>query len=119
MLATTLEVPVLPPPTTIKLLKDADRKVIGCEVVWPDRTESFDSLYPVLGADAKAGLATALGARVDPNGELIVDGSLRTSVDRLYAAGDVVSALNQISVAVGHAAIAASAIHQRLSLNAL
>ena len=119
VLATKLAVPVLPPPTTIKLLKDANRKITSCEVVWPDRTETFDALYPVLGADAKAGLATALGARVDANGELIVDGSLQTSVDRLYAAGDVVSALNQISVAVGHAAIAASAIHRRLSLNAL
>ena len=119
MLAIKLAVPVLPPPTAIHLLKGADRKIIGCEVVWPERTETFDSLYPVLGADAKAGLATALGARVDENGELIVDGSLQTSVERLYAAGDVVSALNQISVAVGHAAIAASAIHHRLSLNAL
>ena len=119
MLAIKLDLPVLPPPTAIKLLKDAARKIIGCEVVWPDRSETFDSLYPVLGADAKAGLATALGASVDANGELIVDASLQTSVDRLYAAGDVVSALNQISVAVGHAAIAASAIHRRLSLNAL
>lgn len=81
--------------------------------------EEFDSLYPVLGADAKAGLAMELGARVDENGELIVDAALQISVDALYAAGDVVSALNQISVAVGQAAIAASAIHQRLSLNAL
>lgn len=119
MLAIKLEVPVLPPPTTIKLLKGADRSIIGCEVVWPDRTQQFDSLYPVLGADAKAGLATALGARVDANGELIVDASLQTSVNALYAAGDVVSALNQISVAVGHAAIAAAAIHHRLSSNAL
>lgn len=119
MLAIKLGVPVLPPPTTIKLVKGADRKVVACEIVWPDRTETFDALYPVLGADAKAGLATALGARVDANGELIVDAALQTSVDRLYAAGDVVSALNQISVAVGHAAVAASAIHHRLSLNAL
>ena len=35
----------------------------------------------------------------------------------LYAIGDVVSALNQISVAVGHAAIAATAIHNRLPRN--
>lgn len=118
-LATELAVPVLPPPTSIKLVKDAARKIIGCEVVWPDRRECFDTLYPVLGSDAKAGLATALGARVDGTGELIVDATLQTSVDRLYAAGDVVSALNQISVAVGHAAIAASAIHRRLPLNAL
>jgi thioredoxin reductase (NADPH) len=40
-------------------------------------------------------------------------------VNQLYAAGNVVSALNQIGIAVGHATIAATAIHHRLSLNAL
>jgi thioredoxin reductase (NADPH) len=129
LLALDLAMPVLPPPSKIKLIKEnhdsaADgrtggRRIIGCEVIWPDRTATFDSLYPVLGADAKAGLATALGAHVDADGELIVDGFLQTSVNALYAAGDVVSALNQISVAVGHAAIAATAIHHRLALNAL
>ena len=40
-----------------------------------------------------------------------------TSVDGLYAAGDVVRGLNQISVAEGAAAIAATAIHNRLPRN--
>ncbi|HVE51793.1 MAG TPA: hypothetical protein VNB23_00270 [Ramlibacter sp.] len=44
----------------------------------------------------------------------MVDSRQRTSVQGLYAAGDVVAALNQLSVAVGHAAIAATAIHNRL-----
>ena len=84
-----------------------------------DRADSqdFDTLYPVLGADAQSDLATALGARVDGNRELIVDDQQQTSVDGLYAIGDIVSALNQISVAVGHAAIAATAIHNRLPRN--
>jgi thioredoxin reductase (NADPH) len=77
----------------------------------------FDTVYPVLGGDPQAQLATALGATVDDNGELNVDGKQQTSIDGLYAIGDVVSALNQISVAVGHAAIAASAIHNRLPRN--
>jgi thioredoxin reductase (NADPH) len=37
-------------------------------------------------------------------------------VPGLYAAGDVVAALNQLSVAVGHAAVAATAIHNSLGL---
>jgi thioredoxin reductase len=37
-----------------------------------------------------------------------------TSVSGLYAAGDLVRGLNQISVASGEAAIAATAIHNRL-----
>jgi thioredoxin reductase (NADPH) len=38
----------------------------------------------------------------------------QTSVLGLYAIGDVVSALNQIAVAFGHAAIAAADIHRSL-----
>lgn len=79
--------------------------------------QRFATLYPVLGGDAQAGLAHALGARCDDNGELIVDDHQQTSVDGLYAIGDVVSALNQIAVAVGHAAIAATAVHNRLPRN--
>ncbi len=119
MQAIKLDVPVRPPPATIQLVKGENGVVSACKIDWPDHSETFDSLYPVLGADAKAGLATALGARVDGEGELIVDATLQTSVDKLYAAGDVVSALNQISVAVGHAAIAATAIHHRLESNAM
>jgi thioredoxin reductase (NADPH) len=74
----------------------------------------FDTVYPVLGSRSQSGLATALGAEVDEEGELIVGDHQMTSVDGLYAIGDVVSALNQISVAVGHAAIAATAIHNAL-----
>jgi thioredoxin reductase (NADPH) len=74
-------------------------------------------VYPVLGADAQSQLAKALGAAIDDNHELTVDANQQTSVDGLYAAGDVVDVLNQISVAVGHAAIAATAIHNRLPRN--
>lgn len=77
----------------------------------------FDTVYPVLGGDSQSALACALGADTDECGELIVDARMQTSVDGLYAIGDVVSALNQISVAVGHAAIAATALHNRLPRN--
>ena len=80
-------------------------------------SRDFETLYPVLGGSAQSSLAVALGARVDENDELIVDAKMQTSVDGLYAIGDIVSALNQISVAVGHAAIAATAIHNRLPRN--
>ena len=82
-----------------------------------DSVHRFDTVYPVLGCTAQSSLATALGARVDENGELQVDASQQTNVDGLYAIGDIVSALNQISVGVGHAAIAATAVHNRLPPN--
>jgi thioredoxin reductase (NADPH) len=90
----------------------------GCVVEFEDGgADRYDSLYPVLGGIAQSQLAAQLGARVDDNRELIVDDQQQTSVPGLYAIGDVVHALNQISVAVGHAAIAATAIHNRLPRN--
>ena len=77
----------------------------------------YDTLYPVLGGDSQSQLAQALGAAVDDEGALRTDAHQQTSVDGLYAVGDVVSALNQIAVAVGHAAIAATAVHNRLPPN--
>jgi thioredoxin reductase (NADPH) len=74
----------------------------------------FDTLYPALGLHHASELATALGARAQANGQLEVDAHQQTSVDGLYVAGDVAVDLNQISVAAGHAAIAATAIHNRL-----
>ena len=48
-------------------------------------------------------------------GEIPVDRSHQTTgVPGLYAVGDVVSGLNQISVAVGQAAVAALDVHARL-----
>lgn len=74
----------------------------------------FDTLYPALGLMHACDLATALGARARPDGQLEVDSHQQTSVDGLYVAGDVAVDLNQISVAAGHAAIATTAIHNRL-----
>ena len=81
------------------------------------RARSFDVLYPMLGLISRSSLAVGAGARCDDEGALIVDPHQMTSVDGLYAIGDVVSALNQISVATGHAAIAATDVHNRLSRN--
>ncbi|MDF2445945.1 MAG: NAD(P)/FAD-dependent oxidoreductase [Moraxellaceae bacterium] len=79
-----------------------------------DGRRSFDSLYLALGTTLRSGLAVALGAACSPNGELLVDAHMQTSVPGLYAAGDVVKALNQMTVAAGEAATAATAIHNRL-----
>ncbi len=75
---------------------------------------AFDTLYPALGLHHACELATALGARAQANGQLEVDAHQQTTVDGLYVAGDVAVDLNQIAVAAGHAAIAATAIHNRL-----
>jgi thioredoxin reductase (NADPH) len=77
-------------------------------------TRSFDVLYPALGCDVKSDLATRLGAETGEAGCLKVDEYQRTTVESIYAAGDVVSDLHQIAVGTGHAAVAATHIHKTL-----
>ncbi len=78
---------------------------------------SFDLLYPVLGCNVRSDLATRLGAHDTNTGCLLVDAHCQTNVAGLYAVGDVVSDLHQIAVATGHAAIAATRIHNELPRN--
>jgi thioredoxin reductase (NADPH) len=77
----------------------------------------IDFLYPALGCNVRSELATALGASCSALGNLKVDEHQLTTTKGLYAAGDVVSDLHQLSVAFGHAAIAATSIHNSLSPN--
>jgi thioredoxin reductase (NADPH) len=77
----------------------------------------FDAVYPMLGCKVQGELATQLGAQCNDTGDLLVDAHQCTSIEGLYAIGDVVSDINQISVGTGHAAIAATAIHNLLARN--
>jgi thioredoxin reductase (NADPH) len=74
-------------------------------------------MYPAMGCHVHSDLATALDAKSDEVGCLVVDRHQKTTIEGMYAAGDVVSDLHQLVVAEGHAAIAATAIHNSLPLN--
>jgi thioredoxin reductase (NADPH) len=73
-----------------------------------------DVFYPMLGESARSGLAARLGAHTAQCEEIEVDIHGETSVPGLYAIGDVTVGLNQIAVAAGQAARAATHIHNRL-----
>ena len=75
----------------------------------------FDSIYPAMGSVIRSDLAVAAGARATDEGCLQVDEHQRTSVAGLFAAGDVVRGLDQISHAMGEAGVAATAIRNLLS----
>ncbi|VEF10896.1 thioredoxin reductase [Pseudomonas fluorescens] len=75
----------------------------------------FDIVYPSLGSRYRSELAVQLGAQVDEEGALHVDNHQRTSISGLYAVGDVVGSLKQISVATGQAAVCATAVHNSLA----
>lgn len=73
-----------------------------------------DTLYPALGSDPNDALIQALGLRTDEDRCVMTGKHQQLGLRGLYAAGDLVSGLDQISVAMGHAAIAAVAIHNDL-----
>lgn len=77
-------------------------------------THRFDTVYPALGSDSNNALARQLGADLSDDRCIVVDTKQRASVAGVYAAGDIVMSLDQISVAMGHAAIAATTLHNDL-----
>lgn len=76
----------------------------------------FDIFYSSLGSHMCSELAVGLGAEIDEQGALCVDAHRSTTVAGLYAVGDVVNSLKQISVATGEAAICATAVHNSLEV---
>ena len=87
----------------------------GCIVV--DTAEghyTFDSIYPALGSDTHTQLAEMAEAELSNDQCIMVDRHMRTSVPGLYAAGDVVIGLDQISHAMGQGGVAATTIRNDL-----
>jgi len=75
----------------------------------------FDSVYPALGSRVRSELAAEAGAVTSADGCLVVDSHQQTNVPGLFAAGDVVKGLDQISHAMGEGGVAATAIRNYLA----
>jgi thioredoxin reductase (NADPH) len=75
---------------------------------------AFDSIYPALGSDTHTQLGEMVGAKLADDGCFLCDDHQRTSVSGLYAAGDVVHGLDQISHAMGEGGVAATTIRNDL-----
>jgi thioredoxin reductase (NADPH) len=84
-------------------MRDQIRTVIARQ------SETYEVIYPALGCSVRSELALVIGCEKGR-----VDAHQQTTVQGIYAAGDVVSDLHQIAVATGHAAIAATHIHKSL-----
>ena len=76
---------------------------------------TFDTVYPALGSDTHTQLAEMLGARLNKQGCIGVDSHQRTNIEGVYAAGDVVIGLDQISHAMGEGGVAATTIRNDLA----
>jgi thioredoxin reductase (NADPH) len=75
----------------------------------------FEGVFIAIGYVPANQLAVALGAEVDEEGYLRVDNSQRTSVEHVYAAGDITGGIKQIVTAVSQGAVAATTIFEDLA----
>lgn len=75
---------------------------------------SFDVIYPALGSHPRNELALSLGLKATDGGEVAMNAAFSKLVDGVFAAGDIVEGLDQISVAMGHGAVAATKAHNWL-----
>ncbi|MBB3972438.1 FAD-dependent oxidoreductase [Hansschlegelia beijingensis] len=92
----------------------------GCVAALADGARlTFEMLYFAMGNEPQSKLAAALGAACTDVGCIETDAHQQTTTPGLYAVGDVVDELNQISVAAGHAALAATDIHNQLRKGSL
>lgn len=80
-----------------------------------DKRLSFDSVYPALGSHVRSELIGLIGADTTDEGCVITDDHYETSIPGLFAAGDVVKGLDQISNAMGQAGVAATTIRNHLA----
>lgn len=106
----------------IRLISDQVESLHPCEtgielLTGKGERHHFDIIYPSLGARFRSELAQHLGLTCDECGGIEVDEHRQTSQQGIYAIGDVTMALKQISVAIGHAAQAATAVHNSLEAN--
>ncbi|WP_411339447.1 NAD(P)/FAD-dependent oxidoreductase [Sphingopyxis sp. J-6] len=74
----------------------------------------FDTLYPAFGSTPRSELAAMLGPLTDPNGCIPFSAFSDGLLPGVYAAGDVLEGLDQISVATGQGAMAATRLHNWL-----
>jgi thioredoxin reductase (NADPH) len=79
-----------------------------------DKPHQFDVIYPCFGTRPRTQLAQQLGLSVDDGGCLAPGAHFETDVPGFFASGDIVRGLDQISVAMGHGAIAATQVHSFL-----
>ncbi|WP_324807815.1 NAD(P)/FAD-dependent oxidoreductase [Sphingomonas sp. LY29] len=96
----------------VEAIEPGDETII---LVTPSGRHDFASVYPALGSDTHTQLAEMLGASLAGDACIKVDSHQRTGIEGVYAAGDVVLGLDQISHAMGEGGVAATTIRNDLA----
>lgn len=98
--------------TLVKLEPGDDH--MGVHLQGRDDVLKFDVIYPALGCRPRSELAEQLGIKVKAEGCVPAGAVADSGIPGFFAAGDVVEGLDQISVAMGHGALAATKAHNWL-----
>jgi thioredoxin reductase (NADPH) len=105
-------------PRVVRVIEDEGDPVSeysGSGICLEDGSEHrLSVLYGALGCDLNLSPVSDLNLKLDDENYIITDCRQETSIKGIYAAGDIVSQINQISVAFGQATIAAVEIHNTL-----
>ncbi len=80
-----------------------------------ERELETDAVFVAIGLNPNTELAEQLGLTLDANGYIQTDRAKRTSIPRVYAAGDVTGGAQQIANAVGDGATAALSAFEDLA----
>jgi thioredoxin reductase (NADPH) len=84
-------------------------------IIFKDKSKvAVEALFTTRGDVSLNKIAKALGARIDPEGQVEIDARMATNVKGLYAAGCVTPANCQMIIAAGEGAKAAQAINHDL-----
>lgn len=79
-----------------------------------DTRRAYKGGFPMYGSEYNNALAEAVGCELNDDGTVVTDDHGRTSVDGVYAVGDLTSGHNQIPIAMGEGAKAGIALHYEL-----
>jgi thioredoxin reductase (NADPH) len=93
---------------------DATEEAMFVTIEGETEPRRFDTLYPAFGSTPRSELAAMLGPLTDPNGCIPFGAFSDGLLPGVYAAGDVIEGLDQISVAIGQAVMAATRLHNWL-----
>jgi thioredoxin reductase (NADPH) len=91
-----------------------DEPVAARDGTGEETVRAYRGGFPMLGSDYHAELADSLDLGRNDDGTVAVDGHGETSVEGVYAVGDLTPGHNQIPVAMGEGADAGIAIHKNL-----
>jgi thioredoxin reductase (NADPH) len=106
-------VEVVPEEVTAIAREDDSAWLAGFEFA-DDSTREYRGGFAMYGAAYNNDLPESLGCAINDDGTVVVDDHCRTTVEGVYAVGDLTPDHNQIPVAMGEGAKAGIAIHKEL-----